>query len=331
MPKQRKQIHNSFTTQCICSSIHCKDADYSAARLHLLSKFRLDIQRQLLSKVGHHQSTKTDWICSYCVTEYIDKIFKLGQECNGLTTIPIGNPEPELDATLMYPDESNTRHDVYSVSLATLHQDIQAMPHNLRASLAKELAATEREHIRADTIIQTRNQGNHEIAALSTSLGNVNVNEKNPILLAFLEGLQGDSKAPCSVYQLCKVIECCMALTVQVAVLPIHFREAILLYKITRSRMAMNVISGYAPHGAYTTIRNWLKKLTAKTDTDMAQADGDSIVIFDNNQVLQRRWQIAAQNTVNCSVITMMVFMEIDPLVSNCSLTFIKKIQVTTL
>ena len=102
-----------------------------------------------------------------------------------------------------------------------------------------------------------------------------------------------------------------MQLILSVSVLPFHFREVVLVYSLTRSRMALSLLAAGSPNGSYTAVRKWLEQL-GKLEGQTCTQSGDILAIFDNNQVLQRRWRISVDNTVQSSVVTMLMFIQID-------------------
>ena len=110
-------------------------------------------------------------------------------------------------------------------------------------------------------------------------------------------------------YLLCKSVESILNLTSLHAVLPIHFRESVLLYVMTGSKLALLTVGGGSPYGSYQTVRSWLSNL-AKKPSEVPQ--GDVMAAFDNNQIMKRRWRVQLNNTVHCNVVTMVVYFELD-------------------
>ena len=92
--------------------------------------------------------------------------------------------------------------------------------------------------------------------------------------------------------------------------MPMHFRETVLLYSLTRSRLALSLLGGGSPYGSYQTVKTWLRADGVPRQVEGCVQEWGVLAVFDNNQVLQRRWQISQHNTVKSSTITMVSFME---------------------
>ena len=93
--------------------------------------------------------------------------------------------------------------------------------------------------------------------------------------------------------------------------MPMHFRELVLLYSLTCSRLAPSLLDSGSPFGSYQTVKTWLRSGANASSPVSSSVSGSGVmVMFDNNQVMQRRWQISLNNTVKSSTITMVVFLE---------------------
>ena len=140
------------------------------------------------------------------------------------------------------------------------------------------------------------------------------VQERNAVLVGFLMGIANESMHSLmtqtnSAYRLAKTLESVMGLTTTNIILPIHFRESILQYSLSPSRLALQVHGSSGCHASYKTVQGWLEKLP-KTST--LTLSGDLIAIFDNNQVLSRAWHVKVEGKFSCSIITMVLYFEID-------------------
>ena len=106
-------------------------------------------------------------------------------------------------------------------------------------------------------------------------------------------------------YQLCKTVESVLNLSAVNLTLPVHFRESVLLYTLTGSKLALRILGSGGAHASYNSVKSWLTNLgTVESEED----DGDIIVGFDNNQVLQRRWKVKLRNEVKCNIVTVVVY-----------------------
>lgn len=131
---------------------------------------------------------------------------------------------------------------------------------------------------------------------------------QNGVVKAFLNGLRSSSSV--HVYRAAKTVETildyCFVNTIQ----PLHFMESLVLYCMTRSRTALQMISCETPHASYTTVQRWLSSLSEQHQ--IQRPLGDIIVALDNNQVLKKKWGIKVGNKCYNSVVTMIVAFEID-------------------
>ena len=132
-----------------------------------------------------------------------------------------------------------------------------------------------------------------------------------PLIYDFLTGLSTKSTKSHSVsrYGLSKAAETCLALTPHVKIMPFHFHDQVLLYSLTRSRLALRLFGSGSPSGFYQAVNAWLRSEDAAHRAE-GSVDGGVMAVFDN-QVLQQRWQITTNNTVKSSTITMVAFREI--------------------
>lgn len=113
-----------------------------------------------------------------------------------------------------------------------------------------------------------------------------------PVILLFLCSLMNSSPQnienikTSEKYKLCKSIESTIQLTKPVMILPFHFREVVLLYKLTRSRLTLDMLNAGSPSGSYQATQTWLQSLP-KINANVPDGS-DLISVFDNNQVLTK-------------------------------------------
>jgi hypothetical protein len=183
------------------------------------------------------------------------------------------------------------------------------MPKEIRALLAYEIAKAERQEIIHKAHDLTTKTGVDNLAHLSSEQF---LQDVNRVLTQFLFGLYGakfgDFKRNSDAYRIAHVTESCMGLTTSIAILPHHFRETILLYMMTRSRAAISLFGSTSPCGSYQTTKKWLADLSSETPERVSESD--VVAVFDNNQVLQRRWGIAVGNKACASIVTMTMFIK---------------------
>lgn len=139
-----------------------------------------------------------------------------------------------------------------------------------------------------------------------------------PVLIAaFLYGLARKLYPSCSSnpdplsYRYKKCAESCLSLCNSTAIFPYSFREALLIYTMTRSRLAVSILAGSTPCGTYPSLKAWLQTLSC-SQAFIPKCSSDLLAVYDNNQTLQRRWNISLNNIVRSNVVTIVVYFEID-------------------
>lgn len=206
--------------------------------------------------------------------------------------------------------------------------DLSCVDLDTRCKLAFALSRAEYHNIRSDVLQLSRNKSLCDLIALEPTSY---LEERNPVLQAFLGGLlnlntrkhkHSDEEvtvrgppfrieSPADLYKFSKVTESCMGLTTQVNVLPFHFREIILVYTRTGSKLVTNLLASSTPYASTSTLIRWSDALAAQKGTDTSFIDKDVLVAVDNNQIFQRRWQILLGATAKCNVLTIVVSVEI--------------------
>ena len=188
-----------------------------------------------------------------------------------------------------------------------------------RTRLIHELALFEAKNIRESALKLTKDRDIEQLLQMDISKY---LSEFNPVLCAFVCGVSGMSIDDYNsivkgesltydtnvTYSLCKTIETILNLCATHVVLPVHFRESIILYVLTGSKLALTTIAAASPYGSYQTVKSWLSTLSNKPSK---VSEGDLLAVFDNNQILQRRWRVKLNNTVHCNVCTMVIYFEI--------------------
>ena len=111
-------------------------------------------------------------------------------------------------------------------------------------------------------------------------------------------------------YKLCKTVESILNLTGLNSVLPIHLRENVLIYTVGSTALTLQVLANSSPSGSYKVLRKWLSKLATSSEMDLG---GDIIAVFDNNQTMQRRWNVKVANKMFVQVVTIIAFFQISP------------------
>ena len=83
---------------------------------------------------------------------------------------------------------------------------------------------------------------------------------------------------------------------------PLNFALNILFHFITASKQVLQMRSKYSPSGSYTKALDYLSK-NSKTQAQL-KFEQDSVLVFDNNQVLARSWNVRLNSKALICVIT---------------------------
>ena len=138
------------------------------------------------------------------------------------------------------------------------------------------------------------------------------VDKGSETVRSFLCGLTGQpSGSPVKEtlqYKLHKALESNLDLAATNVILPVHLRESVLLYALTGSSLTLKILGSGGPRASYKVVKEWLASLGS---TVSEVPEGDLIVAFDNNQVLQRRWKVRLKNEVKSNIVTIVVFFHI--------------------
>ena len=122
---------------------------------------------------------------------------------------------------------------------------------------------------------------------------------RNKVVTAVVDGISDGKK---SNFQKCVAVEHLYSLAdSDQSVLPFSFLVNLLLFTITNSRLAMSVVSKILPGGSYSTVTGWRDGLAS---VPPPFPPGDSIVAFDNDQIVQRRWKVKVGQKSRVSILT---------------------------
>ena len=80
---------------------------------------------------------------------------------------------------------------------------------------------------------------------------------------------------------------------------PLRFATNLLVYSVTRSKLALNIHGKIHPAGGNTTVKTWLNDLTMEVPQ---VPSGDILTAIDNDQVLIRKWTVCKDNRGQISV-----------------------------
>lgn len=139
--------------------------------------------------------------------------------------------------------------------------------------------------------------------------------DRNPVVLAFLEGITGSKiddmteSETANIHRLCQTLESLYQMRHSRLVAPFSFLMTLLVYNQTSSRSAIDTISSCIPGGGYTTIQNWIKTMPVSPPKC---PKGIVMNTFDNEQVVVYKKGLKPGNTASSSVITSKIFVSLD-------------------
>ena len=185
------------------------------------------------------------------------------------------------------------------------------------------------DQIRLDTA-QLAQYGN-DIQSLANLDINSYISHQNPGLLSFLLGvsnrniseiipsgsvIRDDLPSESSAFKnnkknyiLCKTVESILNLTGLNMVFPLHLGESVFINTVGSTTLTLQLMSNSSPAGSYKTVHKWLSKLATTSEMGLT---GDVIAVFDNNQTMQRRWNVQVANKVFVHVVTIVAYFQID-------------------
>ncbi len=182
--------------------------------------------------------------------------------------------------------------------------NLEKLSSSERAQLAYELGKFEHETYRPYVRLTEENS----LDTLLSADVNSEVDEKCKTPFAFLCGIAGLHQSSYKISvggniqnKLHKALESTVNLSALNVTLPVRFREAVLLYALTGSRVALQILASGGAHASYKVVKSWLASLGS---TVSPVQYGDIIVAFNNNQVLQRRWNVRLKTEVRCNIVT---------------------------
>ena len=90
---------------------------------------------------------------------------------------------------------------------------------------------------------------------------------------------------------------------------PLMFATNLLVYSVTRSKLALNLYGKLHPAGGNTTVKTWLNNLTMNIPE---VPSGDILTAIDNDQVLIKKWTVRKDNRAQISVLTSVCVAPVD-------------------
>ena len=181
--------------------------------------------------------------------------------------------------------------------------------------LAYALGKSQSCHVRSDTMELSSRKTIDSMLKLDIGMY---VRERNPVLIGFLLGVtnkaldffENKTEPPeqQTMYKICKTVESIMNLSAYRVLLPLHFRDTLLLYSLTGSKLALSILSSSTAHGSYTTVKKFLSGLGHESNN--TPFSKDEIYAFDNNQILHRSWSVNLESKFRCHIVTMVVKFE---------------------
>ena len=165
-----------------------------------------------------------------------------------------------------------------------------------RLLLTSTIFRSERENVKTDILSCNKTYKN------LTSMLNVTthtwIQARNSVLTCAINALSQESVKPVhkavTVDQLYSIVQPSF-------VSPLMFATNLLVYSVTRSKLALNIHGKIHPARGNTTVKTWLNNLTMEVPQ---VPSGDILTAIDNDQVLIRKWTVRKDNRAQISVLT---------------------------
>ena len=310
-----------FTIVCASAQLHeewgCpSDSPFQHRRVYI------PIQNKLLELVGkkreHAYHKKEPKFCTSC----LDKVIELYPD---LVEEPLpGTLASSESLEHSYAQEPPSKVSRLDTECANFEQQTENHIIDLDDIRIDRISEEHKINLAYALGIYERNDVTKQAKSLSKdksfeALLNISINDYvesfNCVVLAFVEGLCGKRHVTISEnkelarttqnsYQMVKTVESILNLSAPNVLLPIHFRESVVLYTITGSRLSLQILGGGGCHASYQSVKRWLQSLSIEK---RQFPEGECIIAFDNNQILQRRWRVKLNNQVACNVVTVVV------------------------
>ena len=320
MPFKRKCVTEMFHEEWQCSSTDQLETKvYGPLRAKLLQLAGKEDIRRYFSK-------SLPRFCTSCIS----KVQSLYFSTNSLDeeppdTLPIDPPDT-LSSTSGASVSSSSDEEECATAAKLRKIDTHEPPIKHAKISVVELTDDEKKQLAYDLGRNEANSLKDYALSLSRdkslqSLLSLNIKDAHDAcsstVTAFLSGIQetplmpleGDRNRKKYLYKIYKSVENVLNLTGLKLTLPAHFRESVLLYTLTGSKLALRILGSGGAHASYQSVKAWLAGLSSQTQ---AVPSGDVIATFDNNQVLQRRWKVKLRNEVKCNIVTVIAFFKIS-------------------
>ena len=112
------------------------------------------------------------------------------------------------------------------------------------------------------------------------------------------------------VIKLCMIIEQMYGCINQRMILPNSFRNNLLTYSLSNSKLLVNFNGKCRPSGCYTCLKNWLAN---KAKDELKVPNGIVKIVFDNEQVVGKKYTVKSDsNVVPMGVVTSHIYVSID-------------------
>ena len=187
---------------------------------------------------------------------------------------------------------------------------IEQINHSQLCDLAYHIGKARSEDLRKSALDLSRQRNVDELRGYDSG---DSTGEGVDLVMAFLKGVaytnpHSLASAP---YRLNKTVESILNLTAINLTLPTHLRESLVLYSMTGSKLALQLLGKGGAHASYASVKAWLRQLGVDT---LDVPDGDLVITFDNNQVLERRWKVKLKNEVRCNIVTVVASFKMSDL-----------------
>ena len=254
-----------FKKRCACESLHskwnCPESDPLTSRVPAL------VKEKLLDLVGKkdsvHYTKSVPNFCQSCIAKVKEFYLESSTVPEGLAVEDVDSPSnSQPTAEAMETDDTSAVElpaSLKKIDLSTCDQPTQIQ-------LAYDLRHLETQKCRRYAIGTSKDKSLDTL--LSFDANNCH-GENTKIIQAFVSGMANQPRPPmesgavshATPYQMCKTVESVLNLSAVNLTLPAQFRENVVLYTLTGSRLALKIMGSGGAHASYQAVKSWLTSL----------------------------------------------------------------------
>ena len=174
-----------------------------------------------------------------------------------------------------------------------------------KIALTQSIFSREKGNIRTD--ILTCNQTYKSLPVLLKVSPEGWSQSRNPLLACVVNAISNKSTKP---VHKAVTIDQLYSLVQPSFISPLLFAANLLIYSVTRSKLALTICDKLHPAGSIACVRTWLNNLIMNVPQ---VPSGDLLTAIDNDQVLIKKWTVRKDNRAQISVLTSVCVVPVHP------------------